>query len=76
MIALDMARKKTSFRLDERILDAISQASKTTGHSRNGWLEHHLFEMLKEKGFIPTDAEPLGETRGGDRTSTTDEATA
>lgn len=75
MIALDMARKKTSFRLDERILEAIAQASKTTGHSRNAWLEHNLFKMLKAEGFIPADAPPLGETRGGDRTST-DEATA
>lgn len=70
MTALDMARKKTSFRLDERILEAIAKASATTGHSRNAWLEHNLFKMLKADGFIPNEAEPLGETRGGDRTTT------
>jgi len=73
MTAVDMARKKTSFRLDERILNAISKASANTGHSRNAWLEHHLFTVLKSTGYIPVDEEPLGETRGGDRTAT-DEA--
>ena len=69
MLAVDMARKKTSFRLDERILDAIGEASATTGHSRNAWLEHNLFKMLKADGFISKDEKPLGETRGGDRTT-------
>jgi hypothetical protein len=63
---IDMTRKKTSFRLDERILKAIQKASETTGRSRNAWLEHHLFTVFKSTGQI--EGEPLGETRGGDRT--------
>lgn len=74
MTAIDMPRKKTSFRLDERILDAISRASAATGHSRNAWLEHHLFTVFKSTGYIQNTEEPLGETRGGDRTVTDKEA--
>ena len=67
--AVDMARRKTSFRLDDRILEAIGKASTATGHSRNAWLEHHLFNFLKDSGYISENEQPLGETRGGDRTS-------
>lgn len=68
MTAVDMARKKTAFRLDERILEAMGEASKASGRSRNGWLEQHLFTLFKSTGYIDTNQEPLGETRGGDRT--------
>lgn len=35
--------------------------------SANRFVENLFFEMAKTEGLIPTDAEPLGETRGGDR---------
>ena len=70
MTALDMGRKRTAYRLDERIIDAMAKVSTASGHSRNAWLEHHLFTLFKTMGYIEKDEQPLGETRGGDRTGT------
>lgn len=70
MTAVDMARKRAAFRLDERILDALEDAAKSSGRSRNAWLEYHLFNLFKSTGHLKEETEPLGETRGGDRTKT------
>jgi hypothetical protein len=69
MNVTNMSRVKTSFRLDERVLEAIAQASAASGHSRNAWLEIHLFNLFKGTGLIEQQEQPLGEQRGGDRTA-------
>jgi hypothetical protein len=38
-----------------------------SGMSINGYLEALLFSQAKLNGFLPADAEPLGEGRGGKR---------
>lgn len=37
-------------------------------NSANNWLENLLIATLRKDGFLDDDFEPLGETRGGDRT--------
>lgn len=70
MTAVDMARKRAAFRLDERILNAIDEVAQSTGRSRNAWLEFHLLKTFQSTGVLSEDMQPLGETRGGDRTGT------
>ena len=75
MTAVDMARKRAAFRLDERILGALEEAAKASGRSRNAWLEYHLFNLFKSTGHLTEETEPLGETRGGLRSQSKEEAT-
>ena len=63
-----MARQQKTFRLDERVLDALKVQSQKSETSVNNWVESLLIETLKRTGALPPDFEPLGETRGGDRT--------
>ncbi|MEM9093166.1 MAG: hypothetical protein AAGC93_31120 [Cyanobacteria bacterium P01_F01_bin.53] len=64
-----MARKRRSYHLDERVIEAIQKLAGDSYTSANRYLEMLLFDIAKAKGALPPDAEPLGETRGGDRTS-------
>lgn len=45
-------------------------------NSANNWLENLLISTLKKDGVLGDDFEPLGETRGGDRTSAEDDKPA
>lgn len=68
MNALDMTRKQRMFRLDERILNSLEMAANNAGFSStNQFVEATLFNLLKMSGTIPSEAEPLPETRGGKR---------
>jgi len=64
-VLLEMPRKRRTFKLDDRILNALANKARSENSSANNWLETHLFKLLKAEGFLPDDAEPLGETRGG-----------
>ena len=76
MPSISMPRKRRTYTIDERLIDALARMAAAKNASANRFLENLLWEKATADGFIPQDAEPLGETRGGDRTSTTDEATA
>lgn len=64
---LTMPRKAVTYRFDERIIAAVKARAKRANSSANNWLETLLIEVLKADGELPDDFEPLGETRGGDR---------
>jgi hypothetical protein len=67
MIALEMPRKDTKLRLDDRVLDALREKAEESGISFNGLCEAVLFNYAKSVGKLPLDAEPLPDTRGGRR---------
>ncbi len=62
-------RKARAFRLDEAVIDGLTELAKQENISANRLLENMLFEVLKNKGVISADVKPLGETRGGDQKS-------
>ena len=69
-----MARKAVTYRFDERIISAVKDRARKDNNSANNWLETLLIQVLKDDGVLPNDFEPLGETRGGDRTSKASDA--
>ena len=65
---IDMtARKPSTFRIDERVLEAVVQAAKKANLGKNRFIENLLIEYCQRSGFLPEDFEPLGENRGGKR---------
>ena len=67
LINMMTKRKATTFRLDERIIDVLDKVATRANNSRNKYLEILLMEHFKSLGDLPEDFQPLGETRGGDR---------
>lgn len=65
---LIMPRRAVTYRFDERVIEALKARSKKANNSASNWLETLLIETLMRSGDLPVDFEPLGETRGGDRT--------
>ena len=57
-------RKAATFRLDERLIDALDDAAADDNNSRNRFLEKILVNALKELKKIPDDFTPMGENRG------------
>lgn len=68
-----MPRVRRSYKIDERVVDALTRVASKSNMSANRYLENLLFSHAKTVGEIPFEAEPLGETRGGDRTKKTEE---
>ena len=64
-----MPRKKRSYAIDERVIDAIQRAARKSNMSANRYLEKVLFGHAQSIGELSIEAEPLGELRGGDFTS-------
>lgn len=64
-----MPRKKRSYAIDERVIDAIQRAARKANMSANRYLEKVMFTHTQSVGELPISAEPLGELRGGDFTS-------
>ena len=60
-------RKAVTFRIDERIIDAIEKAAIEVNNSKNKYLELLMLKHCIDKGLLPKNFKPLGETRGGDR---------
>lgn len=61
-------RKSTTFRLDERVIEAITKAAKLSNASKNRYIETIFVKHCQALSILPMDFEPLGETRGGDTT--------
>ena len=70
---IDGGRKNTTLRLDIEAVSAFRRLAKKTNMSLPKYVEALMVRHAIEEGEIPKDYELLGETRGGDRT-TTDEA--
>lgn len=64
MTAQTMPRKNATYRLDDRIIDLISEKAQDSNTSANRWLEDKLIELFKLSDDLPKDFRPLGETRG------------
>lgn len=62
-----MPRKSKTFKLDERVLNALERLARRENASVNRYLENQLFSLAKQEGEIAVDEVPLGETRGGYR---------
>lgn len=71
-----MPRIRRSYKIDERVIDALMRAAAKKNMSANRYLENLLFSHAKTVGELPFDAAPLGETRGGDRTQSQTEGKA
>lgn len=69
MDTLSMPRKRRTYTIDERLIDALARMAAAKNASANRFLENLLWEKATAEGFISKDEQPLGETRGGDRTS-------
>ena len=67
MCVLEMPRKPRLFRLDERVLEALDDLSKTSGTNTNQFVEGVLFDFLKHAGKLSKEAEQLKDGRGGKR---------
>lgn len=67
MTAFQMPRKDKGFRLDTRLIEALTKVRDITGKTSNAYVEELLMMNLKSLGIIPTDFEPLPEARGGKR---------
>lgn len=66
IITMTIKRKAVSYRIDERVIQALKDKAKRENNSVNNWLETRLIKLLIEEGDLAKDFQPLGETRGGD----------
>ena len=69
MTSAQMPRKRRTYTIDERLIDALAKMAAARNASANRFLENILWEKATAENVLPADAQPLGETRGGDRTS-------
>jgi hypothetical protein len=67
MNALEMPRKTSSYRIDERVAEAIKLLADRAGLTPQHYLEQYFFAKGKEVGIIPPEAIPLGALSGGKR---------
>jgi hypothetical protein len=65
-------RRTTSITIDGRILDKIKLIAEDRGITVSRYIEEYFFNEFKRTGIIPPDMEAFGETRGGDRTKSSD----
>jgi hypothetical protein len=63
-----MSRRNIGFRLDTRIAEAMTKLAKSKNQSTNRFIESEFLKLCQQAGLLSEDFEPLGETRGGDRT--------
>ena len=69
MTATLMPRKRVTYRLDTRLIEATKKRARMDNNSANNWLENLLIATLRKDGVLEDDFEPLGETRGGNHTT-------
>ena len=69
MTAFLMPRKRISISVDTEVLAALADKATDLNTSVSRMAETALIAHAKTLGLIPENYKPLGETRGGDRTS-------
>lgn len=68
MMTFEMApRKPKTFKLDERLLDALQKVSDMTGESVGSYVEMVLWKHCQGVGQLPITEEPIHDQRGGKR---------
>lgn len=65
-------RRTTSITIDSLVLDKINLIAKDRDITVSRYIEEHFFCELQRIGLIPPEIEALKETRGGDRTKSSD----
>ncbi len=71
LLFMSRKRKPVSFRIDELVVETLAKLAREENTSVNRYIETHFFRIGKERGFISSDAQLIGETRGGDTTKGT-----
>jgi len=66
-MVLEMPRRNRTFKLDDRVLDALERLAQKNNTSANRYLENLLFSHGKAEGELPAEISPLGDSRGGKR---------
>ena len=74
MTAFQMPRKRISISVDTEILSVLAEKATDLNTSVSRMTETALIDYVKKLGLIAEDYRPLGETRGGDRTSSEEES--
>ena len=69
MTAFQMPRKRISISVDTEVLAVLADKAIDLNTSVSRMAETALIAHAKTLGLIPESYKPLGETRGGDRTS-------
>ncbi len=68
MMTLEMApRKPKTFKLDERLLEALRKVSEINGESVGSYVEMVLWKHCQGVGQLPITEEPIHDQRGGKR---------
>lgn len=73
MTAFQMPRKRISISVDTEVLAVIAEEATDLNTSVSRMAESALIAYAKALKLLPADYKPLGETRGGDRTTTDEE---
>ena len=76
MTAIEMPRKRRTYTIDERLIETLAAMAADNNLSANRYLENLLTDLAKKKGYLDDSFKALGETRGGDRSTTTEGGSA
>ena len=74
MVCVTVPRKNTTLRLDIEAVNAFRRLAKKSNMSLPKYVEALMVKHAIDEGEIAKDYEMLGETRGGDRTSSEEES--
>ena len=77
MTAFDLVRKRKNLSLEETLIEGVERAiAQTPGiNSFSAYVERLLAAKLMAENLIPLNYQLPGETRGGDRSQSKEEAT-
>jgi hypothetical protein len=64
VVIMTMVRKRSTYTLDETVLEAFKRLAQKSNMSMPRYLETLMIEHSKSKGELPDDYQPIGETRG------------
>ncbi|MEM1394951.1 MAG: DUF6364 family protein [Cyanobacteria bacterium P01_H01_bin.150] len=73
MAEQEQRRRTTSITIDNRVLEELKRLAKNKGISVSRYIEEYFFNEFKQLGIFPPEMEPFKETRGGDRTKSSEE---
>ena len=74
MVVATVPRKNTTLRLDIEAVTAFRRLAKKSNMSLPKYIEALMIKHAIDNGEIADDYEPLGETRGGDRTTSEEDS--
>lgn len=69
MSTIQMPRRRITISVDTEILDLLTEKATDLNTSISRMSETALIAHAKKLGILPSNYRPLGETRGGDRST-------